>query len=133
MNINSNDLQLDKDLDSQGVDLIISEIFDDGLFKEFVVDCIGSTISLKMAQQQKYEKRKKAGHMIYWNYNPEIAKDKDVNTFFFKNSSGNIINNQKNMKIDLTAVFSEYSELDDSNDLVEVKGEDTGEEKKKKI
>jgi len=108
-------------------------IFDDGLFKEFVVDCIGSTISLKMAHQQKYEKRKKAGHMISWNYNPEIAKDKDVNTFFFKNSSGNIINNQKNMKIDLTAVFSEYSELDDSSDLVEIKGEDVGEENKKKI
>ena len=28
--------------------------------------------------------------MISWNYNPEIAKDKDVNTFYFKNSSGNM-------------------------------------------
>jgi len=98
-------------------------IFDDGLFKEFVVDCVGTTISLKMAQQQKYEKRKKSGHMLSWMYNPAIAKDKDINTFYFKNSSGNIINNQKNMKIDLTAIFSEYSEIDDSSDIVEIKGD----------
>ena len=98
-------------------------IFDEGLFKEFTIECIGTTMSLQSTKQLRIDKRRKAGHMIIWRYQPELAKDKNVSTFYFKNSSGNIINNVKNMKIDLTEILTDStSEIDESEtELVDLK------------
>jgi hypothetical protein len=75
-------------------------ILDDTLFQEFVLRCSGSTLSPQMEKQLRIERKRKAGKKYAWSYNPENAKDRENHdVYVFKNSSGNPIQNKKNMKI----------------------------------
>ncbi len=91
-------------------------IFDESLFQEFIIRCTGSMLSPAMEKQIRIEKKRKAGKKFSWSYNPDNEKDVANDTkYIFMNSSGNPINNEKNMKIDL-ANTTDVGEIDDIND-----------------
>ncbi|AYV84245.1 MAG: hypothetical protein Hyperionvirus20_23 [Hyperionvirus sp.] len=73
-------------------------IYDNTPFKEFVMDCTGVPITPDQERQLLFEYRKK--HKKYtFKYEPsEDGKPTDLN-FIFANSSGNPINNNKNLKL----------------------------------
>jgi hypothetical protein len=77
-------------------------IMDKGLFGDFVVDCIGKTISSKKEANMRIQKRLKANKPAVWRYKPEDEiKDpvEESSKWRFKNSSGNIIHNEKNYRL----------------------------------
>ena len=75
-------------------------IMDDTPFQEFTVDCIGKVIPPHVEFQEKVEKRKKQNRPYVWKYKPEENKKEsgEIN-FVFPNTSGNAINNVKNLKL----------------------------------
>lgn len=78
-------------------------IFDESLFQEFILRCTGKTASAQMEKQERMERLKKAGKRYTWSYNPDNEKDRDNEyVYYFKNSSGNKINNPRNYKISLS-------------------------------
>jgi hypothetical protein len=77
-------------------------IYDDTLFKTFVIRCTGKMESQHMERQKRIERKVKAGKMVMYSYTPEKDRDKNKNSgnkYNFKNSSGNSINKDKNRKI----------------------------------
>jgi hypothetical protein len=95
-------------------------IFDESLFQEFVLRCVGETMTPQMEKAIRIEKKIHAGKKYSWSYNP--ANERDVNNtgrIVFKNSSGNPINNEKNRKIDLNAVYSGDDYIDDLDEIEE--------------
>lgn len=93
-------------------------IFDEGLFQEFVLRCIGETTTAQMEKAIRISKKKKANKRYHWNYDPENERDRTSdNNYVFKNSSGNPINNPKNRKIDLSSNYkSDEDDIDSIND-----------------
>lgn len=95
-------------------------IFDDSLFQEFVLRCVGDTLTPQMEKAIRIEKKIEAGKKYSWSYNPANERDKNNETrYVFKNSSGNPIRNEKNTKIDLNAVYSGDDEIDDLHEVEE--------------
>lgn len=93
-------------------------IFDSSLFQEFVLRCEGETNTPQMEKANRIEKKIKAGKRYSWSYNPANEKDRASDArYVFKNSSGNPINNDRNMKIDLKAIGDE--EIDTEDDEIE--------------
>lgn len=91
-------------------------IFDKSLFQEFILRCTGKMFTPQMEKAIRMEKRKEMGKKYSWSYNPENEKDRENNTVYrFHNSSGNPINNVKNLKIDLTHGISHIG--NDNDDL----------------
>lgn len=89
-------------------------ILDESLFQEFILRCVGETVSPQMEKALRIELKMKLGKKYSWCFNPE--KDaKVVTKYVFKNSSGGPINNVKNNKIDLLSVSTTGSiiEFDD--------------------
>ena len=74
---------------------------DDTLFKDFVVKCVGETIKPTAEKQLKIEQRKKQGKSYSFRYEPSTDKDKgeSAKNYVFPNSSGNIITNEKYLKL----------------------------------
>jgi hypothetical protein len=72
-------------------------LLDDTPFKEFVINCLGSTMCVKREKLLNDEYKKKLKKSYGFNYNP--SKKSEKMTHQFKNASGNIINNPKNLKI----------------------------------
>jgi hypothetical protein len=93
-------------------------IFDDSLFKEFVLRCVGEMMTPQMEKAVRMEKKRKAGKRYAWSYNPENDKDKENDAkYYFKNSSGNPIKNEKNMKIQLKeSDDKDVDNIDDEED-----------------
>lgn len=96
-------------------------IFDESIFQEFIIRCVGETTTPQMEKAIRIDKKILAGKKYSWSYNP--AKEQDKNNerkYLFKNSSGNPINNDKNKKIDLSANYHPDDEIDDINEEEEV-------------
>lgn len=73
---------------------------DDTLFQQFIVECIGETISPARESRLCVKEKIKKGKRAIWSYRPETDGIKDVESnFIFMNTSGNIINNINNLKI----------------------------------
>lgn len=91
------------------------DIFSDSLFQEFITKCIGDMLRPQVEKAKRIERRRKAGKRYTWSYNPDNENDRNNNSnYFFKNSSGNFIRNEKNRKIDLTNnIVSEDNILSD--------------------
>ncbi|AYV81708.1 MAG: hypothetical protein Harvfovirus54_5 [Harvfovirus sp.] len=102
-------------------------IYDDSIFKEFIVECTGIPITPDQERQLMIEYRKKHNKKYIFSYEPsEDTKGTDLN-FVFANSSGNPINNYKNLKLspeaaDKVEIGEEDSEEEESQN-VEVKKE----------
>lgn len=76
-------------------------IYDNSMFQEFVMRCTGYTESLQMEKALRIERKKKLGKMYSFRYVPATDIGKNLGRHMFKNSSGNEIQNPKNIKIDL--------------------------------
>jgi hypothetical protein len=75
-------------------------ILDDTLFSEFVINCKGPTIPVETERRLLIEQRKKEGKPYVYRYEPDYNKlNPEDNTYKFNNSSGNKINNMKNLKL----------------------------------
>jgi hypothetical protein len=72
---------------------------DNSLFRDFNTDCIGYTQDPKIERLEEMQITKGRGR---FDYHPEGGKKLDPSNWVFKNSSGNIIKNVKNYKIDIT-------------------------------
>jgi len=83
-------------------------ILDETLFKEMEIKCIGKTLTTFMEKALRIEQRKKEGRRYTFNYDPSVTISKRP-VLMFANSSGNPINNPKNLKL------SDEDESDDSN------------------
>lgn len=68
-------------------------IFDQTLFKEFIIDCIGNEQEVKKERWIQGEKKKKKKQTPRFKYIPEKPK---TSSYIFKNISGNIVTNKKN-------------------------------------
>lgn len=75
-------------------------IFDDSLFQEFILNCIGSTVTPQMEKQLRIEKKKASNKKYMFSYDPSDERNKESDyRFIFANSSGNQIRNEKNLKL----------------------------------
>ena len=107
-------------------------IFDDTIFKDFVLECRGNMVTPQVEKQIRYEKRNKSGKKnVIFRYNPANEKDRESKMVFrFKNSSGNPINNASNRKIDLNLNKIYKEETDVEQEILESEDEketdDTG-------
>jgi Mimiviridae putative poly(A) polymerase catalytic subunit len=100
-------------------------IYDDTLFKDFILECKGEMVSQHMEKQLRIERKKEAGKKYTFRYNPDNAGDRNNKSAYrFKNSSGNAIRNDRNMQIDLTA--DEMNIKDDIESDMESENEDDG-------
>lgn len=74
-------------------------IFDNTIFSDFVIDCLGLPISAKKEMSDRIKENKSRGKPPIFAYRPDQAVKNAPPDFQFKNSSGNKINNEKNFKI----------------------------------
>lgn len=87
-------------------------IYDKSLFQEFIIKCIGDMMTPKMEQQLRIERKKEKGKRYSYNYDPKKDKKSEIK-YIFKNTSGNVINNTKNQKIDLNDKTADPTIIDD--------------------
>lgn len=108
-------------------------IFDDSLFQEFVLRCVGETTTPQMEKQIRMDKKIKAGKKYSQSYHPENERDRN-NDFKleFKNSSGNAINNPRNMKIHLTENYTSDEDVDNIDEEAETQNQDNDNEENDK-
>jgi hypothetical protein len=82
-------------------------VFDESLFKEFIINCVGKTIPPDRLYRLQIERKKESKTKGAYNltYDPIRAKGKfDPTQYKFANTSGNIITNPKNLKFDLKSI-----------------------------
>jgi hypothetical protein len=96
-------------------------VLDQSPFREFKINCIGTTISQARLSRLRMIKRREEGKSPAFSYVPNANHSEKVeSTYFFKNSSGNVINNPRNLKIqtfDLDQIDNDMdSEPDDENE-----------------
>jgi hypothetical protein len=74
-------------------------IYDEGLFQSFVINCRGNVETPRMEHQKRFERLFKAKKWYSFKYDPSKDGDRDYSMFRFKNTSGNPINNEKNLQL----------------------------------
>lgn len=74
-------------------------VLDESLFQEFVIKCLGHTLPPQQEFALQRERRIKAGKIIAFRYNPRSDSRPDTKAYIFKNSSGNPINKEKNLRL----------------------------------
>lgn len=72
-------------------------IYDDTIFGSFVIDCKGETIDPERENRLKYRVRKSLKKPLVFRYEPGVSTK--VPKYNFMNSSGNAINNERNLKL----------------------------------
>jgi hypothetical protein len=93
-------------------------IFAKSLFQDFLVECKGDTLSIKQESQQKIEMKKKQNKPYKFRYEPANGVKEPESNYVFANSSGNPINNPRNLKLSNS---NETSEEDTEEDTEEIK------------
>lgn len=73
-------------------------IYDVSLFQEFTTNCVGTPITPEQERKISIELRKKKNQRYTFSYDPAEKKITSLD-YSFSNSSGNPINNQKNLKL----------------------------------
>jgi Mimiviridae putative poly(A) polymerase catalytic subunit len=102
-------------------------MYDDTLFKDFVLQCRGNMLTPKRERQLRIERRKAAGKRYVFRYMPANEGDRNAEIRYrFNNSSGNPIRNDSNHQIDLTA--EEINIKDDVESDISSEQEDDNEE-----
>ena len=90
-------------------------LYDDTIFEGFVVDCKGETIPPDREKRMLIQARKKLGKPPIYRYEPGVSKQ--PSSYYFANSSGNEIKNDKNLKLkkeNIGKKFEDELELDDN-------------------
>ncbi len=73
-------------------------IFNSGIFSDFVIECIGNPITARKEMNDRIRENLQKGKPAIFQYRPNQGLKNESHKFQFKNSSGNKINNEKNMK-----------------------------------
>jgi hypothetical protein len=73
-------------------------IFDQTIFRDFIVECIGESINPEREVALRFEARRKNNKRAYYSYEPEKDKEPETN-YNFSNVSGNEIKNPKNLRL----------------------------------
>jgi hypothetical protein len=89
-------------------------IFDNSFFEDFVVECIGETITEETKRCLMIAERKKQNKKLVFRYNPADKIQTFKNVYVFMNTSGNSINNPKNLK--LSTLINDNVTFDDDNE-----------------
>jgi hypothetical protein len=76
-------------------------IFDETIFQDFIINCIGKPLDVYKEKKEKIEERKRNKMKYTFNYDPSTDKNKNREIYNFANSSGNKINNPKNLKLNI--------------------------------
>lgn len=74
-------------------------IFDDTIFQDFIVDCIGTGIHPDREILLRYEERRGKGKKSFFQYDPSKDNRSPDISYVFGNYSGNEIKNPKNLKL----------------------------------
>jgi len=74
-------------------------MFDDTIFKDFVIDCMGDTIEPAREKRIINALKKKQNKRYNFRYEPEIERKEPETNFVFTNSSGNPIKKDSNKKL----------------------------------
>jgi hypothetical protein len=86
---------------------------DNSIFKEFTTTCIGNEISSEKQMLLRIENRKKSKKPLVYRYVPAEKYQEVPPTFIFHNTSGNVINNVKNLQL----TSKDESESEPESDL----------------
>ena len=104
------------------------DIYDNTIYESFVIDCIGTQYQPKREKLLANIERRKQKKQQF-RYEPEYAKDTEndvIINYKFKNTSGNVIKNEKNL------ILTEYKDIEQINEQTnEQINEQTNEEKNK--
>lgn len=74
-------------------------LYDNSIFEGFVVECKGETITPDREKRLMIQVRKKLGKPAIYRYEPKSTIQNKHNTYYFANSSGNEIKNNKYIKL----------------------------------
>ena len=75
-------------------------IFNAGIFSDFIINCIGKTVSFKKEQIERMKVNIANNRAPMFRYKPGSRLEESPPSYLqFKNSSGNKINNEKNFKL----------------------------------
>ena len=85
-------------------------IFDDTIYKDFVVECIGEGIHPDREVGLRFEARRKKNKKAYYMYEPEKDVKSAETNYNFSNMSGNEIKNPKNLRLTEYKVQSDIEE-----------------------
>lgn len=73
---------------------------DNTLFRSFSVECVGEAIDpIREFRESIGEKKKKKSGPLIFKYEPTVSRKEPESNFIFSNTSGNPINNVKNLKL----------------------------------
>lgn len=90
-------------------------MLDESLFKEFVETCTGKEMSPDIEKQNIILRNKKKGKSYVFTYYPENGHKSSIE-YLFSNTSGNMVTNDKYMKIFKNKNAEDLDDFDDSSD-----------------
>jgi ASC-1-like (ASCH) protein len=90
---------------------------DNSIFKEFVITCLGESVTPEKERMLLIEKRKKNKEPLVYRYDPKDGEKEAPKFSGFKNTSGNKISNPKNLKLSdvVKSDDDDYDEIEDEN------------------
>jgi hypothetical protein len=86
-------------------------ILDNTIFRDFSTKCIGETTTPEEQRKRLIDSRKKHNKIYSFRYEPSEGIRQEESNYYFSNSSGNQINNPKNLK--LSDIVDNDSDEDD--------------------
>jgi len=91
-------------------------LYDSSIFEGFVIDCKGESIPPDREKRMLIQARKKLGKPAVYRYEPGVSKQ--PGSYFFANTSGNEIRNEKNHKLKEQNLGKKFQdELDDDTSV----------------
>jgi hypothetical protein len=87
-------------------------IFDETIFRDFVVECQGEGIHPDREVGLRFEARRKKNKKAYYMYEPEKDVKSAETNYNFSNMSGNEIKNPKNLRLTEYKILSEIEEVE---------------------
>ena len=94
-------------------------LYDDTIFEGFVIDCKGETILPDRERRILMNVRKKLGKPAIYRYEPGISKQ--PSQYYFANSSGNEIRNEKFFKLLESNLGKKYEDIIETEELEKIK------------
>lgn len=93
---------------------------DDTPFREYQICCVGTTMTQSRKHKLKNLAKKEKGKSFMFSYDPATAKEKEPSgKFFFANTSGNLITNDKNKRINICKSIAEQKPEHESDETEE--------------
>jgi len=87
-------------------------VMDDSVFKDFIIDCVGSTLTPEMHRKNLINSRKKYNHKLTMVYEPteQSANVEPVSNYKFANNSGNELFDKTHSKLIDVVIDTEPTE-----------------------